>query len=210
MCDDVRTVSKNKNSAIPVKTLANTFLKGLIFTLPLVITFGLIYWLFNTAETLLKVPLQAILPQGWYIPGMGVASAILIIFTHGVLVQLYLVKHLFTFLESTVETVLSKIPLVKTLYGSARDLMFFVADNKGEAMQKAVAITFDENIRLIGFITNEQVSLNGEPDLVAVYLPMSYQMGGYLLYLPKSRCQPLDIPVQEAMQQVLTAHIRRK
>lgn len=193
-----------------VKAIANTFLKGLIFTVPLVITFGLIYWLFAAAESLLRIPIRYILPEGWYVPGMGVASAILIIFTHGVLVQLYLVKHLMRFVEEGIELVLSHIPIVKTLYGSARDLMSFITGGKGDEMKKAVAITFDNDIRLIGFVTNENASLNGESDLVAVYLPMSYQVGGYLVYVPKSRCTPLDIPVQEAMQQVLTADIKGK
>ena len=192
-----------------MKTLANTFLKGLIFTLPLVITFGLLFWLFSTAETVLKIPLEYMLPEGWYVPGMGVISAFLIIFTHGVLIQTYFIKHIVKFLEDAIEFILDKIPLVKTLYGSARDLMFFVAGDKGDEMKKAVAITFDNDIRLIGFVTKENANIVGDGNLVAVYLPMSYQVGGYLVYVPRERCEPLDISVQDAMQVVLTANIKR-
>lgn len=188
-----------------MKTIANTFLKGLVLTLPTVITFGLIYWLFAVAEDLLSVPLRFLLPEGWYVTGVGVASAILIIFAIGLLVQAYLVGRIFQFFESLIE----RIPVVKTLYGGAKDLMYFVAGNKNSEMQKVVSITLDGNIKMIGFVTNQDVTLGDQSDLITVYLPLSYQIGGFLLYLPKSRCEPLDIPVQQAMQQVLTAHVMR-
>lgn len=188
-----------------MKTIANTFLKGLLLTLPTVITFGLIYWLFAVAEDLLRVPLEFLLPEGWYVTGVGVASAIVIIFAIGILVQAYLVGRLFQLFEALLE----RIPLVKTLYGSAKDLLYFVAGGKGTEMQKVVSITIDGDIRMIGFVTNEDVTLGNQDDLITVYLPLSYQIGGFLLYLPRSRCEPLDIPVQQAMQQVLTAHVRR-
>ncbi|MGQ9426502.1 DUF502 domain-containing protein [Gilvimarinus sp. F26214L] len=188
-----------------MKTIANIFLKGLLLTLPAFITFGLIYWLFAVAEELLRVPLSFVLPAGWYLPGMGVVSALGIIFLVGLLVQAYLVGRVFHLFEGLVQ----RIPLVKTLYGGAKDLLYFLAGGKNTDMQKVVSITLDGNIRMIGFVTNQDVTLGDQDDLITVYLPLSYQIGGFLLYLPKSRCEPLDIPVQQAMQQVLTAHVMR-
>lgn len=188
-----------------MKTIANTFFKGLFFTLPLVITFGLLYWLFATAENLLKVPLEALLPEGWYTTGMGVVSAALIIFCIGILVQAYVTKYFFSWFERLVE----HIPLVRTLYNSARDLMHFFAGDQQGQMSKVVSVTLESDIRLIGFVTNEQAQLGEESQLLAVYFPMSYQVGGYLAYMPRERCEILDIPVKTAMQQVLTAHIKR-
>lgn len=188
-----------------MKTIANTFFKGLFFTLPLVITFGLIYWLFATAENLLKVPLQLLLPEGWYITGMGVISAMLIIFCLGILVQAYITKYVFRWLEQCVEC----IPLVKTLYSSAKDLMHFFAGDQQGRMSKVVSVSFENDIRLIGFVTNENAELGEHTGLLAVYFPMSYQLGGYVAYMPKERCNILDIPVKTAMQQVLTAHVKR-
>lgn len=188
-----------------MKTIANTFFKGLFFTLPLVITFGLLYWLFATAENLLKVPLEALLPLGWYVTGMGVISAALIIFCIGILVQAYVTKYIFRWFERIVEN----IPLVRTLYNSARDLMHFFAGDQQGQMSKVVSVTLEKDIRLIGFVTNEQAQLGEESDLLAVYFPMSYQVGGYVAYMPRERCEILNIPVKTAMQQVLTAHIKR-
>lgn len=188
-----------------MKTLANIFIKGLLFALPLVITFGLMYWLFASAEDLLKIPLQAVLPVGWYITGMGVVSAAAIIFFIGLLVEAYLIHHLFVWLEKAVE----KIPVVKTLYSSAKDLMYFFAGNQQQQLNRVVSVSFDGDIQLIGFVTSENASLGERDDLLTVYFPMSYQVGGYMAYIPKERCTFLDIPVQKAMQQVLTANVKR-
>lgn len=188
-----------------MKFIANTILKGLLLILPLLVTFGLIYWLLVSAEQLFSIPLQAALPSGWYIPGMGVLFAALIVFCFGIVAQAFLIKHLFDAVEHLVE----RIPFVKSLYTSARDLLNFVVGGKDNEMQKVVTVTLGGDIKLIGFVTNEDVTLGDEKDMVAVYLPLSYQIGGYLVYLPKSRLEPLNLPVKQAMQQVLTAHIKR-
>lgn len=188
-----------------MKFIANAFLKGLLLTLPLVVTFGLLYWLLVAAEQLFSIPLQGMLPPGWYVPGMGVVFALVVIFVFGVFAQAFLIKHLFDALEGLVE----KIPVVKGLYGSARDLLNFAVGDKDSEMRKVVLVTFAEDMKLIGFVTNEDVALGEATGMVAVYLPLSYQIGGFLLYLPKARLEFLNIPVQQAMQQVLTAHIKR-
>ncbi len=46
---------------------------------------------------------------------------------------------------------------------------------------------------------------DGGEDGVAVYLPMSYQVGGFTLFMPRSKLQPVDIPVDEALRFALTA-----
>ncbi|MDZ7924197.1 MAG: DUF502 domain-containing protein [Marinagarivorans sp.] len=189
-----------------MKSIVNIFLKGLVFALPLVITFGLVYWLFTKAENLFKIPLQWVLPEGAYITGMGVISALLVVFLLGLLVQAYVLKHFFTFLQSMV----GRIPLIKTLYSTAQDFMALFAGGKEKTMQSVVSITLDSNIHLIGFVTNDCVDLGDDKGLVAVYFPMSYQVGGYTLLLPRERCKPVDMPAKFAMQQVLTAHVTKK
>ncbi len=189
-----------------MKSLANIFFTGLLFTLPLVFTFGLLYWLFLTAEDVLKVPLQWLLPEGWYITGMGVISAVLIIFSMGILVQTYFTKYLFSAMDRSIE----RIPVVKTLYTSAKELlMFFAGGQQQKNLSRVVSVKIDDDMHMIGFVTNEEASLGEMDNLMAVYLPLSYQIGGFLIYMPKSRCTVLDIPVNKAMQQVLTAHVKR-
>jgi uncharacterized membrane protein len=183
-------------------SISQTFAKGLLFSLPIAITLGALYWFFSWAESLLSPLLEFVLPQGWYITGMGVLSGLVIIFLLGLLVQAYLLRQLFEWLENS----FNRIPLVKTLYGSARDIMRLFSGSDQQELQKVVLVTLHEDIRMIGFVTNEHIDFAND-DVIAVYVPLSYQVGGHLLYLPRSRCEPLDMPVKAAMQQVLTAHI---
>jgi len=185
--------------------LTNIFFKGLLFTVPIAVTFGLIFWLLATAESLLKAPMQWLLPQDAYVTGMGVVCAVIIIFCIGLLVQAYVTKYIFRFLEQTIE----RIPVVKTLYASAKDLMNFFAGDKSQSLNRVVKVVLPGEITVMGFVTNENVQLGSSDKLLAVYLPMSYQIGGYTIYIPEEQCEPLDIPVQKAMQQVLTAHIKK-
>ncbi len=189
-----------------MKALSRIFFKGLMITLPVVLSFGLLYWSFAASEQMLRIPIEMLLPEGWYFPGMGVAAAIVIVFFLGLLVQAYVINTIFGWFEALVE----RIPVVKTLYTFVRDLLKFLAGDSHHSMQQVVQITIDGDIQMIGFVTGDNVSLGDQSGLVSVYLPLSYQIGGFLLYLPKSRCTPLDIPVQQAMQQVWTAHVAHR
>jgi uncharacterized membrane protein len=188
-----------------MKSIANIFLNGLLVVLPIFITLGIVYWLFVSAEQLLRVPMEAILPQGWYRPGMGLLGTVGIIFLCGLLVRNFLTQHLFYLLE----WLLGKIPIVKTFYGSARDLMRFAFEKKEGEMRKVVSVEVKEGIQMLGFITNENPSLFESASLIAVYFPMSYQVGGFLAYMPAEKCKILDISVEVAMQQIFTANVVR-
>jgi len=94
-------------------------------------------------------------------------------------------------------------------------LISFLGGSDKEDLQKVVALDFN-GVRLIGFVTAENTTLAGSGSkddvddnekLLSVYLPMSYQVGGYLVYVPESQCDFLDMPVNEAMQTILTANI---
>ena len=70
-------------------------------------------------------------------------------------------------------------------------------------------VTLDSDVRLLGFVTCEDVSLGSQHNLLAVYLPKAYQIGGFTVYLPRERCEFLDMSAEQAMQHVLTAHVTR-
>jgi uncharacterized membrane protein len=106
------------------------------------------------------------------------------------------------------EGLLERIPVVKTIYGASRDFMkLFPAGGKRRDLKRVVLARFGE-ARIVGFVTRDDASELGiveqKEDLVAVYFPMSYQIGGYTLLLPRDRIEPLDMPVETAMRLVLT------
>lgn len=192
-----------------MKTLGRLVLKGLLAFLPIALTLYFVYWLGITTESLASGPLQWVLPAGFYRPGMGLVAGFLFLLLVGLLVNAYLVRRLLQFGES----LLLRVPVVKTVYASIRDLTGLMkVEGKSRDLQRVVMVSFGPG-RVIGFVTQEHASLPGfgtDESLVAVYLPMSYQIGGYTLYLPRDRIEPTDLSVEAAMRIVLTGGLQNQ
>lgn len=192
-----------------LRKLAGTFFTGLIAVLPILVTLALVMWLFRAAESVLGGMLGILLPSSLYLPGMGLVLAIGLIFLVGLGLQGVMFRGALSWLEDAI----NRIPLVKTVYGAVRDLTGLM-NNKGERRFNQVVTIALPNvpIRLVGFITVESLAaaqIPGGPDEVAVYLPMSYQIGGYTLLLPKSYLTPVDMSFEDAMRFVITAGVSR-
>lgn len=186
-----------------MRRLRNTFLKGLVAVLPVALTIYAVYWLGRTAESILSGPLRALLPPDRYWPGLGLLMGFLLVLLAGVLVDAYVVRYLLRMGES----VLARIPIVKTIFGALKDITRFLPAGGKARDLKRVVVWHAGPAQIIGFVTEEQVSprLFGQKaaELVAVYFPMSYQIGGYTLYLHKDELHETDLSVEEAMRLVL-------
>jgi uncharacterized membrane protein len=197
----------------PLALLWRTFLTGLVAILPLGVTVYLVYWLFNAADSLFSGIGQLLLPPGWYFPGLGLVVAMLVVLAVGAVLNIWVFGRL---MLTFGDRMLERIPLIKTVYSGIRDLMQFVSRAPDDDSRHVVLVTLPGDIRLIGFITDTtpaksvpELSADDSETVVAVYLPMSYQIGGYALYLPERCLQRLQMPVEEAMRMVLTANMNR-
>lgn len=193
-----------------MRLIWSTLFKGLAAVLPVGLTVYLVYWLGVTIEGVLRPLIMALLPDRWYWPGMGLIAGMVLLFFIGLAVNAWLVRYLFELGEGLI----GRIPVIKSVYSSLRDFMeFFSVPQQRKDLQTVVMVSFGD-ARLIGFLTAENIrdlprSASSE-EIVAVYLPMSYQIGGYTAYLPRSRVEPLDIPVEDAMRRVLTAGLGKR
>ncbi|WP_018141410.1 DUF502 domain-containing protein [Thioalkalivibrio sp. ALJ7] len=191
-----------------MQRISRTFLTGLAAILPIVITLALLWWLGSTAERVLGGLLQAVLPDLLYFPGMGILVGIGLVFGLGVLLQAYVVRWLLGWLEGLMQ----RIPVVKTIHGTVRDVTKLLSGDIHKQFGQAVLVQFPgSDFKLVGFVTREDFAglpdnLGGE-ETVAVYMPMSYQIGGYTLMLPRKRIEPLDLSLEDAMRYALTAGV---
>ena len=191
-----------------MKKLTRTFLTGLAAILPITITLALLWWLGSTAEGLLGWLFQRLLPDALYFPGLGLIFGIGLIYVLGVLLRAYVIRGLFAWLEGLMQ----RIPVVKTIHGTMRDVINLLSGDIRGKFGRAVLVTLPgTEYRLVGFVTREDfaglpTNLGGK-EMVAVYLPMSYQIGGYTLMLPRSSIEELDFPLEDAMRYTLTAGV---
>ena len=187
----------------------NILLKGLAAVLPIGLTLYILFWLGVSIERVLRPVIISLVPEDYYLPGMGLVAGVVLLFFIGLAVNAWVVQRLFRLGEYFLE----KIPLVKSIYGALRDFMDYFSATKERGELKQVVMVSVAGMHLIGFLTRERVDgMPGLPegeDMVAVYLPMSYQIGGYTVYLPRERVVPLEMSVEDAMRQVLTAGLSK-
>ena len=211
-----RPVSRPQSTQLspnPLARLWRTFLTGLVAVIPLGVTLYVVYWLFSAADSLFSGIGQRLLPSGWYFPGLGLVIAVLVVLGMGAILNVWVFGRLTLNVGSRL---LERIPLVRTVYSGVRDLMLFVSRKPDGDSRHVVVVTLPGDIRLIGFITDSEpaqavpeLSPDDSEKVLAVYLPMSYQIGGYALFLPERCLQRIEMSVEEAMRMVLTAGMNR-
>lgn len=173
-------------------------LKGLLTVLPLFLTLYFLYWVVTTIESMLSPYFDS----QFYFPGLGLVTTLLALASVGLIVNAYVVRLFLDYSNRFIE----KLPLIKTLYGAIRDAveLFKSTDQKGD--HKPVSVEVAPDVHIIGFITNTKVAdkLFGNQHKQPVYMPLSYQIGGYTIYVPADKIQLLDIDVETAMRIAVT------
>jgi uncharacterized membrane protein len=193
---------------VPVKNqssfgrIRSWFLQGIALVAPLALTLAFVFWLGRSLEGFVGGMLRGLLPVDWYLPGMGLVVALAGTVAVGLLANLFLVR----WLVRLAERVLDRIPLIKSIFQGLKDIARFFSSEDGKDMGRPVAVDI-QGMRLVGFVTQESARLPGsesDSEQIAVYLPMSYQLGGFTLYLDRSRVRALDVDTEQAMRAVIT------
>lgn len=189
-----------------MRQIRQLFLSGLAVTVPSVLTVYAIWWIAKEAEGLFGPLLQRWIHESIYFPGMGVAATLLLILGIGVLARFYLVSSVLGFGER----LLTHVPLVKTIFSPLKDMMNFFAEDRDEDLGRVVLFEWN-GAQVVGFMTKDNISLDGTgEERIAVYLPMSYQIGGYTLLLPRDRVTEIDMSVEEGMRFAISAGVASK
>lgn len=186
------------------------FISGLVSFLPLALSIYVIMAVVTMIENMFGQFLVRILPEGAYIPGLGFLATILLILLLGFLVTNFVTA---TFIND-IQKKLTEIPLIKIVYSPLRDLMnLFAKGQEQRTLQKVVLVHFTKTYSALGLVTRESFEdLDFKIDLaaekIAVYIPMSYGLGGYTILVNKSEVKPVDIPIEKAMSLALTGWIK--
>lgn len=170
--------------------LAKIFFKGLAAILPLAITLALLLWFFSLIEGSIGFIIKEIIGPKNYFPGLGLLVGLGLVFVLGFFMNAWIGQKLYAWVDS----LFHRIPVVKALYGAIKELLQFFSSAKGKSTSNVVMVTI-QGMKLIGLITRESFddlpSEVGGPGDIAVYIPMSYQLGGFTIIVPKSMVQPV-------------------
>jgi uncharacterized membrane protein len=188
--------------------LGRTFVTGLLTLIPAVATIYFMVWLIGAVDRIFGKPLRWLLPHETYVAGTGIVLAVAIVFGVGVLMHGVLFRRLFR----KAEQAMLAMPLVRSIYGALKDLLGLFGQHKDSALQ-VVAVTFPgTSWKLLGFVTRQEFTDIAEgvgtPAEVAVYFPMSYQVGGYTVIVPRESVRPVAMSREDAMKFILTAGLK--
>jgi uncharacterized membrane protein len=192
--------------------VVRSFLVGLAAVVPIWVTVLVVSWLAGFVEATLGRVVSLALPQEWYWPGTGVLVGLVLILAIGWLLDRGPLRAAFEALDRGVE----HVPAVRSIYGTARDLMLYLVGSKSNGRKQsfskvAVVKVGDGKTKLVGLVTREDMTdLSGGLGLketVMVYLPMSYQLGGYTIIVPRSAIELVDMSVEDAIRLTMTAGV---
>jgi len=177
-----------------MKRLTRYFFNGLIFVAPVGITLYIIVMVFKAIDGLLPLP----------IPGLGFAITICLITLMGFLASNIITRSALRI----VEQILEKIPFVKLIYTSIKDMISaFVGNRKSFDKPVMVKLFNNSDARIIGFVTRESMQNFGLDGYMAVYFPQSYNFAGQLMMVPKTNIEPLNAPSADIMALVVSGGV---
>lgn len=189
-------------------TLRKYIIAGLLVWLPLAATVAIIKLVIDLLDkTILLLPpeWQPASVLGFSIPGFGVVLAISVLLITGMLAANLFGRRL----VSLWEAILNRIPLVRTIYNSVKQISTTLFDDKGKSFRKVVMLQYPrKGVWSIGFLSNDNVGTDIEniPEgLVAVFVPTTPNpTSGFIIMTPREDITELNMTVEEGFKFIIS------
>jgi uncharacterized membrane protein len=177
-----------------MKRLLNYFVRGLLLLAPLAITVFVCWKTFTTIDGWLGLPVR----------GAGFLITVALITVFGFLAGGFLTRRFVSMLEQLMQ----RVPLVRLLYSSTKDLLnAFVGDKRRFDKPVLVELMPGSNAQAFGFVTQESLAQLGLPGHVAVYFPQSYNFAGSLVVFPSDQVRRLDAESSAVMAFIVSGGV---
>jgi uncharacterized membrane protein len=189
--------------------LRKWLLAGLLVIVPVAITIAVLRWIIDTLDQTLLI-----LPEAWHpdrvfgihIPGFGVLLTLAILLIVGATASNFFGRKL----VSLGDAIVTRIPVVRSIYSSVKQVSDTLFSESGNAFRTAVLVQWPRpDVWTIAFVTGTPGGdvinyLRGE-EFVSVYVPTTPNpTGGYFVMLRKSDCIELKMSVDEALKYVVS------
>lgn len=177
-----------------VKRLVGFFVRGCLVLVPLGLTVYILFTILSWIDRLLPIG----------IPGAGLIITLTLVTLVGALTSNVLGRSV----VDSADRALKRLPLVKLIYTSIKDLIdAFMGDKKSFNRPVAVTLNAASGLKALGFITRDGLHALDLPLHVAVYFPQSYNFAGYLAVLPREQVEPLDVNSAELMTFIISGGV---
>ncbi|KTD68179.1 MULTISPECIES: DUF502 domain-containing protein [Legionella] len=189
-------------------SLRSYLLTGLVVWLPILITIGVLRFIIDLLDNTLALIPKAYQPEqliGHYIPGLGVVLSLIILLVTGIIATNYFGQRLVAWGES----ILSKIPLVRSIYKTVKQVINALMSTNSEAFRKVVLIEYPrKGLWTIAFQTgtaNSGINNKTKEELISVFVPTTPNpTSGFLMMLPRNDVIELDMSIDEALKFIIS------
>jgi len=188
-------------------TFKRRFIAGLLISIPAIITFLVIWWLFKFLDGFLEPIYYKIL--GYHVHGLGFISTVVLIFIVGIISTNVFGRKI---IESF-EHLILKIPVLKGIYMSVKQLVdAFSPESKVSSFKKFVIVEYPRpHVYAYGFLTKECVMRTlqdqEETNLKAVYIPTNLIYFGDIALFRDEHIFFTDIPIEDGIKIILSGGI---
>ncbi|HUL41173.1 MAG TPA: DUF502 domain-containing protein [Burkholderiales bacterium] len=184
------------------------FITGLLIWVPLVVTLWVLDVLFSAMDQSLRLLPPAWRPEvlfGYHIPGLGAIVTLFVVFVTGLFTANILGQRLLQFWE----WLLARIPVVKTIYSSVKQVSDTLISGQGQAFRKALLVQYPRaGSWTIAFQTGHpggDVVNHLKGEYVSVYVPTTPNpTSGFFLMMPKAEVIELDMSVDDALKYIIS------
>jgi uncharacterized membrane protein len=188
--------------------LRKWLLTGLLVIVPGVITAWVLNWIVSTLDQTLQILPGAWQPDrllGVHVPGFGVLLTLVILLVVGAVASNFAGRKLVQWGDALV----SRIPVVRSIYSSVKQVSDTLFSESGNAFRKAVLVQWPrEGVWTVAFVTgapNGEVAAYLRDEFVSVYVPTTPNpTGGYFVMMRKSDCVELDMSVDAALKYIVS------
>ncbi len=191
-----------------MNSIRRWLLAGLLVLVPLAITLAVLNWIVTLLDQTLEILPGSWHPDkvlGFHLPGFGVLLTLGIVLLMGAIASNFLGRKLLMLGNA----LMRRIPIVRSIYSSVKQVSDTLFSENGNAFRKALLVQWPrEGVWTIGFLTGLPGGdvINHLPtDYLSVYVPTTPNpTGGYFVMLKKTECIELKMSVDEALTYVIS------
>ncbi|ASU40782.1 hypothetical protein hmeg3_22415 [Herbaspirillum sp. meg3] len=184
------------------------FITGLLILVPLAITVWVLNLIIGTMDQSLLLLPESWRPEalvGFHIPGLGTILTLLIIFITGLATRNFIGRQVVSLWEG----LLTRIPVVKSIYSSVKQVSDTLFSSSGNAFRKAVLVQYPRQgswtIAFLTGIPGGEVKNHLQGDYVSLYVPTTPNpTSGFFLMVPRADTVELDMSVDEALKYIVS------
>mgnify|MGYP001192052378 FL=1 len=198
-------MAKNKPKKSILSSLRNNFIAGVVVLIPIGITLYLTVFIINISSKLIPKEINPNHYLPYNIPGLEILIAVLLITIIGWISLSFIGKRLFNFFE----TILNKIPIIRTIYSAVEQLIETFTSSKSDKKTVVLVEYPRKGVYAVGFATKEntgEIRTKAGKELLNVFVPTTPNpTSGFLLMFPKDEVIFLDLTFEEASKFIVSA-----